>query len=44
MKYLLSIILNVAVGQNVQAVKIAVGEKCRWSKDLEPLIAANICL
>jgi hypothetical protein len=32
MKYLLSIILNVAVGQNVQSVKIAVGQKCRWSK------------
>jgi hypothetical protein len=32
MKYLLSIILNVAVGQNVQSVKIAVGQKCRRSK------------
>jgi hypothetical protein len=32
MKYLLSIKLNVAVGQNVQSVKIAVGEKCRRSK------------
>jgi hypothetical protein len=35
MKYLLSInsiILNVAVGQIVQSVKIAVGEKCRRSK------------
>jgi hypothetical protein len=26
MKYLLSIILNVAVGQNVQSVKMAVGQ------------------
>jgi hypothetical protein len=32
MKYLLSIILNVAVGQNIQSVKIAVGQKCRRSK------------
>jgi hypothetical protein len=32
MKYLLSIKLNVAVGQNVQSVKIAVGEKCRRAK------------
>jgi hypothetical protein len=32
MKYLLSIILNVAVGQNVQSVKIVVGQKCRRSK------------
>jgi hypothetical protein len=32
MKYLLSIILNVAVGQNVQSVKIAVGQKCRRPK------------
>jgi hypothetical protein len=32
MQYLLSIILNVAVGQNMQSVKIAVGEKCRRSK------------
>jgi hypothetical protein len=32
MKCLLSIILNVAVGQNVQSVKIAVGQKCRRSK------------
>jgi hypothetical protein len=31
-KYLLSNILNVAVGQNVQSVKIAVDEKCRRSK------------
>jgi hypothetical protein len=41
MKYLLSIILNVSVGQNVQSVKIAVGQKCRRSKlrrlkDLKP--------
>jgi hypothetical protein len=32
MKYLLSIILNVAVGQIVPSVKLAVGEKCRRSK------------
>jgi hypothetical protein len=32
MKYLLSIILNVAVGQNELSVKIAVGEKFRQSK------------
>jgi hypothetical protein len=32
MKYLLPIILNVAVGQNVQSVKIAVVEICRRSK------------
>jgi hypothetical protein len=32
MKYLLSIMLNVAVGQNMQSVKIAVGQKCRRSK------------
>jgi hypothetical protein len=32
MKYMLSIILNVSVVQNVQSVKIAVGEKCRRSK------------
>jgi hypothetical protein len=32
MKYLLSIILNVSVGQNVQSVKIAVAQKCRRSK------------
>jgi hypothetical protein len=29
---LLSIILNVAVGQNVQSVQIAAGQKCRRSK------------
>jgi hypothetical protein len=28
----ISIILNVAVGKNVQSVKIAVGQKCRRSK------------
>jgi hypothetical protein len=28
---MLSIILNVAVGQNVQSVKTAVGQKCRRS-------------
>jgi predicted NAD-dependent protein-ADP-ribosyltransferase YbiA (DUF1768 family) len=31
MKYLLSIILNVAVGQILQSVKIAVSQKCRRS-------------
>jgi hypothetical protein len=32
MKFMLTIILNVAVGQNVQSVKIAVGQKFRRSK------------
>jgi hypothetical protein len=32
MKYLLSIILNVAVGQNEHSLKIAVGQKCREPK------------
>jgi hypothetical protein len=36
---MLSIILNIAVGQNVQLVKIAVGQKCRRSKMLSVKIA-----
>jgi hypothetical protein len=41
MKYLLSIILNVAVGQNVQSGKNAVGQNGRWSKLLSVKIAVG---